>query len=133
MTTTSVTRRDFLKVTALAGGGMLVEFRLDQAAAQQAAPFKPNAWVSIAPSGTVTLTCHRNEMGQDVHTSLSMLLAEELGVNPRRVTVVQELIESPIVLVLNDDPTEALVIETDAIAHYGERHTGMEARRHEGD
>ena len=90
MTPDSLTRRDFLKVTALAGGGMVIGFRLDRAAAQQAAPpFKPNAWVSIAPSGIVTLTCHRNEMGQDVHTSLSMLLAEELGVDPRRVTVVQ--------------------------------------------
>ncbi len=88
MTPTQVSRRDFLKVSALAGGGMLVGFRLDQAAAQQAAPFKPNAWITLAGDGTVTLTCGRSEMGQDVYTSLSMLLAEELAVDPRRVKVV---------------------------------------------
>ncbi len=88
MTTIPVTRRDFLKVSALAGGGMVLGFRLDQAA-PQAGPFTPNAWVAIGLDGTVTLTCHRNEMGQDVYTSLSMLLAEELAVDPRRVKVVQ--------------------------------------------
>ena len=87
MTTSAVTRRDFLKVSALATGGMLIGFRLEATSAP--VPFKPNAWVTIAPDGSITLMCHRNEMGQDVHTSLSMLLAEELGVDPRRVTVVQ--------------------------------------------
>ena len=38
MTPTQVTRRDFLKVSAIAGGGMLIGFRLEQAAADQAAP-----------------------------------------------------------------------------------------------
>ena len=88
-----VTRRDFLRVSAIASGGLLIGFRLEAAAsesaASEAAPFKPNAWVTVAPDGSITLTCHRNEMGQDVHTSLTMLLAEELGVDPRRVKVVQ--------------------------------------------
>ena len=88
MTATPVTRRDFLKVSAVAGGGLLLGFRLGDAA-PTSTTFKPNAWVSIEPDGGITLTCHRNEMGQDVHTSLSMLLAEELGVDPRRVRVVQ--------------------------------------------
>ncbi|MEO7713730.1 MAG: molybdopterin cofactor-binding domain-containing protein [Gemmatimonadaceae bacterium] len=98
MTATPVTRRDFLKVSAVAGGGLLLGFRLGEAA-QESTTFKPNAWVSIAPDGSVTLTCHRNEMGQDVHTSLSMLLAEELGVDPRRVRIVQA-------------PTDAVYINT---------------------
>jgi isoquinoline 1-oxidoreductase beta subunit len=89
MNTNPVSRRDFLKVSAVAGGGLLMGFKLGEAAQQSAASFKPNAWVSIAPDGAITLTCHRNEMGQDVHTSLSMLLAEELSVDPRRVRVVQ--------------------------------------------
>ncbi len=88
MTATPVTRRDFLKVSAVAGGGLLIGFRLGEASAPAAAPFKPNAWISLAPDGTVTLTCGRSEMGQDVYTSLSMLLAEELAVDPRRVKVV---------------------------------------------
>ena len=88
MTPPQVSRRDFVKVTAVAGGGMLIGFRLGAEAAPPAAPFKPNAWISLAGDGTVTLTCGRSEMGQDVYTSLSMLLAEELGVDPRRVKVV---------------------------------------------
>ena len=42
MTAISTTRRDFLKVTALAGGGMLIGLRLEGTAAQ-AVPFKANA------------------------------------------------------------------------------------------
>ena len=83
-----VTRRQFLKATALAGGGLMIGFRFGAMDAE-GARLDPNAWVKIEPSGKVTLVCQRNEMGQDVHTSLTMLLAEELGVDPRRVTVVQ--------------------------------------------
>ena len=86
MTTIPTTRRDFLTVSAVIGGGMLLGFRLD-AMAPTAATFKANAWISIDPDGTVTFTCGRSEMGQDVYTSLSMLLSEELGVDPRRVKV----------------------------------------------
>jgi CO/xanthine dehydrogenase Mo-binding subunit len=53
------------------------------------AGFKANAWVAIQPDGSIVLTCHRTEMGQDVHTSLAMLLAEELEVDPRSVKIVQ--------------------------------------------
>ncbi|HTL05408.1 MAG TPA: molybdopterin cofactor-binding domain-containing protein [Gemmatimonadales bacterium] len=86
MSATRVTRRDFLKVSALAGGGMLIGFRLGEA--QPAGPVRANAWVTIAPDGAITITCGRAEMGQDVYTSLSMLLAEELAVDPRRVRVI---------------------------------------------
>ena len=85
MSAAPVTRREFLKVSAVAGGGLLIGFRLDQA---PALPFKANAWVTIMPDNSVTITCGRSEMGQDVYTSLSMLLAEELAVDPRRVKVV---------------------------------------------
>jgi CO/xanthine dehydrogenase Mo-binding subunit len=85
----ALTRREFLKVSAAAGGGLLIGFSFGDASAQAAGSLKPNAWVEINPDGTVVLTCHRNEMGQDVHTSLAMLLAEELEVDPRSVKVVQ--------------------------------------------
>lgn len=94
---TRLTRRRFLEVSSLVGGGLVLGCQIQkgpssEAAAAQTAPakpFAPNAWIAIASDGTITLTCHRNEMGQDVHTSLAMLLAEELEVDPRRVTVVQ--------------------------------------------
>jgi len=86
MTTIPTTRRDFLAVSAVIGGGMLLGFRLE-AMAPTASTFKANAWISIDADGTVTFTCGRSEMGQDVYTSLSMLLSEELGIDPRRVKV----------------------------------------------
>ena len=92
MSTSNVTRRDFVKVSAVAGGGMLIGFRFSDASAADASPyganaFTANAWITIAPDGAVTFTCGRSEMGQDVYTSLSMILAEELAVDPRKVTV----------------------------------------------
>ena len=95
MSNAPVTRRDFIKVSALAGGGMLIGFRFSGASAEEitsTAPatspaFMANAWISIAPTGEVTFTCGRSEMGQDVYTSLSMILAEELAVDPSKVKV----------------------------------------------
>ncbi|MGZ5041007.1 MAG: molybdopterin cofactor-binding domain-containing protein [Usitatibacter sp.] len=84
-----VSRRDFLKVSALAGGGMMIALRFGATAQAADTAGVANAWVKILPDGAVVVTCHRNEMGQDVHTSLTMLLAEELGVDPRRVRVEQ--------------------------------------------
>jgi len=83
-------RRDFLKASALLGGGLIVGLSLP--AKNFAADLKPvaaNAWVRIAPDNTITLICHRNEMGQDVHTSLALLVAEELGVDVNKVRVEQ--------------------------------------------
>jgi isoquinoline 1-oxidoreductase subunit beta len=85
----AVTRREFLKVSVAAGGGLLIGFRFGEAQAQAAGGMKANAWVAIEPDGSVVLTCQRNEMGQDVTTSLTMLLAEELEVDPRSVKIVQ--------------------------------------------
>ena len=85
----AISRREFLKASAAAGGGLLIGFRFGDANAEGASSLKPNAWVEIKADGSIILTCHRNEMGQDVTTSLAMLLAEELEVDPRSVKVVQ--------------------------------------------
>lgn len=96
----TLSRRRFLEVSAFVGGGLLVGCQLGKSpesanaagsasAANPVAPFKPNAWITIGSDGEITLVCARNEMGQDVHTSLAMLLAEELEVDPRTVKVVQ--------------------------------------------
>lgn len=94
---TTLTRRRFLEVSTLVGGGLVLGCQIQKGPSPEVmaarkpstTPFEPNAWISIASNGTITLTCHRNEMGQDVHTSLAMLLAEELEVDPRKVTIVQ--------------------------------------------
>jgi CO/xanthine dehydrogenase Mo-binding subunit len=92
MSALPVTRREFLKVSAVAGGGLMIGINLGAStsaeAAATAAGFE-NAWIKITPDDKITFICHRNEMGQDVHTSLAMMLADELGVDPRKVTILQ--------------------------------------------
>ena len=88
----SSSRRDFLKTSVVVGGGLIVGLYLPQGGALASTGAEPgvqNAWVRIAPDNTITLICHRNEMGQDVHTSLALLIAEELNVDVNRVKIEQ--------------------------------------------
>ena len=70
------TRRQFLKVGAAAGGGLLIGFyltpgaRLSHAEPASGKDFVPNAFVRIAPDDTVTMIVNKSEMGQGVYTSL---------------------------------------------------------------
>jgi isoquinoline 1-oxidoreductase beta subunit len=80
----ALTRRNFMKAGALAGGGLIIGFFMPGAnkfarAAEAAAPvYAPNAFLRIAPDNTVTVLVNRLEFGQGVHTALPMLIAEEL-------------------------------------------------------
>ena len=49
----------------------------------------PRIFVAIAPDGTVTVTCHRQEMGQGVRTSVAMVVADELDADWAKVRVAQ--------------------------------------------
>jgi len=88
-------RRKFLETSAALGGGLVIGLvlpirgALAKAQAAEAKPVQTNAWVRIAPDNTITLICHRNEMGQDVHTSLALLIAEELEVDVDKVKIEQ--------------------------------------------
>ena len=96
----NVSRRRFLQgATALGGLVLAVGFA---SAARAAAPRKygadnmPNGWVddplafvSIADDGTVTIVCHRSEMGQGVRTGMPMIVADELEADWKRVRVAQ--------------------------------------------
>lgn len=84
----TTSRRDFLKHTAMAGGGLLIGMVLPSATLQAAGSlYTPNAWVHIADDNTITLISARSEMGQGVYTSMSMLIAEELNVDIGKVKV----------------------------------------------
>ncbi len=84
-------RREFLKVSALAGGGMLIGVvvpslhRFAEAAPAPVAPFAPNAFIRITPDGAVTVVVGYSEMGQGVLTAVPMLVAEELDADWARV------------------------------------------------
>jgi isoquinoline 1-oxidoreductase beta subunit len=49
----------------------------------------PKLFVAVAEDGTVSVTCHRQEMGQGVRTSIPMVVADELEADWAKVRVVQ--------------------------------------------
>ncbi len=51
----------------------------------------PWLWIAIEPSGTVKITCHRSEMGQQVWTSMAQIVADELDADWDDVEIVQAL------------------------------------------
>lgn len=80
--TAAATRRDFLKLGALAGGGLVLGIGLggcSKPAALGTAGGQPVAWLRIAGDDTITMLVDKSEMGQGVYTALTQLLAEELG------------------------------------------------------
>ncbi len=89
--TQSPTRRDFLRVSALAGGGMIIAANVDALGAliQNGADFTPNAFIKITPDNVVTIIAKNPEVGQGVKTSMPMLIAEELDVAWKDVRLVQ--------------------------------------------
>lgn len=93
MKTRSITRRGFLQVTALGGGGMLLGlyFKPSALAQNQPAPVipVPSSFIRIAPDGIVTIMAKNPEIGQGVKTSLPMVIADELDVDWKNVRVEQ--------------------------------------------
>lgn len=87
---TRMSRRQFMKSSALAGGGLLLAYHLPfgihDATAAGDAVFAPNAFLRIGTDESVTVIVNKSEMGQGVYTSLPMLLAEELCCDWKRVT-----------------------------------------------
>src|SRR5574341_196457 len=85
-------RRDFIKATAAAGGGLALGFYLPGtvgiAQADAGGGYAmPNAWIKIGADNQVSILVARSEMGQGVATSMPMLVAEELEVDINKVKV----------------------------------------------
>ncbi|MBK1877788.1 xanthine dehydrogenase family protein molybdopterin-binding subunit [Pelagicoccus mobilis] len=58
-------------------------------ASSEAASFAPNLFVAIDGEGTVTVVCHRSEMGQQIRTSVAQVIADELEADWDRVKIEQ--------------------------------------------
>ncbi len=90
-------RRSFLKASVLAGGGLTLNFAwplVDRAgsAVQAAAPDAPailNAYLNVASTGVITIKAPNPEFGQNVITSMPMIVADELDVDWNDVIVEQ--------------------------------------------
>ena len=83
-----INRREFLKVSAVLGGGLALEFSFPWVAI--AVPDSPatevNAWVVIHPDDRVVVRIARSEMGQGTFTALAQLVAEELDCDWTKVS-----------------------------------------------
>ncbi|MFT4832559.1 MAG: isoquinoline 1-oxidoreductase beta subunit [Psychroserpens sp.] len=97
---TQYNRRSFIKVSAAAGGGMLIGFswlngckpNTPELAAGVAAPkewFEINGYIKIGDTGMVTIYSPNPEIGQNIRTSMPMIVAEELDVPWENVVVEQ--------------------------------------------
>ena len=84
-----LSRKDFLKVSALTGGSMLISFPFfsNAADAMESTDFMPNAYITIHADGTIVLSAPNPEIGQGVKTSLPLVLAEELCVDWEKVKI----------------------------------------------
>ena len=54
-----------------------------------AEPWSPLAYVALHPDGTVSIFCHRSEMGQGIRTTMPMIIADEMEADWARCRVVQ--------------------------------------------
>lgn len=95
MTQQPMNRRSFLKASVLAGGGLMLSFNWLTSSAASAKvladsePFQFNAFLKIAKDGIVTIISPNPEGGQNVKTSMPMIVAEELDVDWKNVIIEQ--------------------------------------------
>lgn len=94
----NISRRQFLKQFAVSGfvlavGLPTLSFAEQKLYGVDAMPHgsvdNPLVFVAIAEDGTVTIVCHRSEMGQGIRTSLPMVVADELDADWQKVKIVQ--------------------------------------------
>lgn len=96
METNAISRRNFLRVSGLAGTALCLGFyfpadaKKEQLISATAGEhgFDFNAWMRIDTNGKVTLTDHRAEMGQGSFQSVPQIIAEELEVDLKDISVV---------------------------------------------
>ncbi len=95
---TTYNRRSFLKNSVLTGGGMMLGFSWlasCQTEATETAMTMPeewfdiNAYLKIGDNGVVTIYSPNPEFGQNVMTSMPMIVAEELDIDWKKVIVEQ--------------------------------------------
>ena len=95
--TKNLSRRSFIRVSAIAGGGAVFALHLDPDRALRAGPppgftppaFQALAFVTIHPDNTFTITSKNPEIGQGVKNMLPMIIADELDVPWASCKIVQ--------------------------------------------
>jgi isoquinoline 1-oxidoreductase subunit beta len=90
----NVSRRQFLQASVVGTTGLLLGISYRPAHAASLATFQPNAFLSIATDGHVTIFVAKSEMGQGVRTALPQIVADELEADWAAVHVEQALAEA---------------------------------------
>lgn len=90
-----VSRRDFLKGSAVAGGALVIAFHTpvgmgraiaaSAASMSEAEKYPPNAFIRIDKDNSITIQINKLEMGQGVNTSMAQLIAEELDADWKNI------------------------------------------------
>jgi len=102
-TLNKTSRRDFLKISSLTGGGLLLGFSWFSAQAETpfsiteanfAGDLSFNSYLSIATDGTITIFSPNPELGQNIMTSFPMIVAEELDADWTKVKVIQAALDT---------------------------------------
>jgi isoquinoline 1-oxidoreductase beta subunit len=96
MSTSNVSRRNFLRTTSITGAALCLGFSFSSggkgsviiAADADQSAIEMNAWIKIDSNGLVTLVDHRAEMGQGSFQSVPQIIAEELEVDLKDIKVV---------------------------------------------
>src|SRR6266516_1182101 len=97
-TTKQLNRRSFIKVSALAGGGIVIGLYTDPGlfaqergggAAVPATPINPNTYIKVHPDNTFTIMAKNPETGQGIRNSLPMIVADEFDVDWKQVKIEQ--------------------------------------------
>ncbi|HSB92551.1 MAG TPA: xanthine dehydrogenase family protein molybdopterin-binding subunit [Flavitalea sp.] len=98
---TKFSRRNFLKISSLTGGGLLLGFNWADVAAETGTPvagiisaLEFNSYLSIAPDGLITIFSPNPELGQNIMTSFPMIVAEELDADWSKVKVQQAVLDT---------------------------------------
>ena len=94
-----IDRRSVLRVTALAGGGMLLSLYVEptpEAAAQRGGPGGPaptplrsSSFIRVNADGTVTIMAKNPEVGQGIKNALPMIIADEFDIDWKDVRIEQ--------------------------------------------
>ena len=93
MNSKKISRRNLFRVSAIAGGGLMLKLSLPANALEDGATTlvkssELNFYVQIASDGQITIYAPNPEMGQGIKTTLPMIIAEEMGANWDDVEVV---------------------------------------------
>src|SRR3982751_6720944 len=87
-----LSRRSFLQVGSVTGGGVMLGLHIAPRALAQAPDqpaFDAKAFIRLSPDGSVTLVSRNPEIGQGIKNMLPMLIAEELDIDWKSVKVEQ--------------------------------------------